>query len=340
MKNILPQVSIVVIGHNEGENLDECFKAINNLNYPIEKKEIIFVDSKSKDNSIEIAGKYTKNIYRVGAIWPTAGEAFNKGIKESTSDYVHITSGDIFLDKDYLMKAIDLLTKNESIQAVTGYFEEKNPSGFNKLIGFRREEDNIDEGKFVETPNGGTFKKHALIEVNGYDERIKKGQETEFGKRFHKAGFKIWHMPIRQGYHDFGLNSIFDLIKRNINNGKSSGHLFFLSFKEKNNGFFMQSRKSVLKLITINSVLLMGIFLHIVNYYISLSIILAYLLYYPLKVLFRRGYSKNYKKYKLLMGYMSFFTFLGVLIFYIILIISNLKGYSLSGKRKGISFIE
>jgi glycosyltransferase involved in cell wall biosynthesis len=340
MNNSLPQVSIVVIGHNEGKNLDKCFTAINNLNYPTDKLEIIYVDSKSTDISLEIAKKYTNNIYKIDSIWPTAGEAFNKGIKESTSDYVHITAGDIFLDKDYLKKAIIFLIENASIQAVTGYFEEENPSGFNKLIGFRREEDEIHDGKFVETPNGGTFKKYALLEINGYDERIKKGQETELGKRFRKAGFKIWHMPIRQGVHDFGINNIGDLIKRHFNNGQSSGHLLFLSFKEGKNETFINGRKSALKLIAINTVLLIGIFLLIVDYHISLSIFLAYLFYYIFKVFFKKGYSKNYKKYKLLMGYLSFITFLGVGAFYLFLMNLNLKGYSLNYKMNGISNIK
>lgn len=339
MNNNLPQVSIVVIGHNEGENLHQCFTAIENLNYPAKKMEVIYVDSKSTDNSMKIASKYTNNIYKVGSIWPTAGEAFNKGIKESTSDYVHITAGDIFLDKDYLIKAINFLINNEPIQAVTGYFEEKNPSGYNKLISFRREEDNIHKGKLVETPNGGTFKKYALLEINGYDERIKKGQETELGKRFREAGFKIWHIPTRQGMHDFGINSIGDLAKRNFNNGKSSGHLLFLSFKEGNNESFYNNKQSALKTIVINSVLLFGILMLLVDFYISLSVILAFFLYYPIKVLFKREYSKNYKKYKLLMGYMSLITFLGIIYFFVFLILSNVKGYSLYNKRIGISGI-
>ena len=102
----LPKVSIVVVGHNEARNLHNCFAAIKNMDYPNDKLEVIFVDSNSNDNSVEIAKKYTNKVFLEKSYWSTAGEAFNRGIVESSSDFVHITGGDIQLHPGIFEKAI------------------------------------------------------------------------------------------------------------------------------------------------------------------------------------------------------------------------------------------
>ena len=62
----LPNVSIVVIGLNEENNLHNTFKAIHNIDYPKNKYEIIYIDTGSSDRSIEIARRYTKEISQAG----------------------------------------------------------------------------------------------------------------------------------------------------------------------------------------------------------------------------------------------------------------------------------
>ena len=61
-------ISYIIIGHNEGWKLDLCissiFRTINEN--PSIGAEIIYVDSNSGDNSIEIAKKYSEvRIFRI-----------------------------------------------------------------------------------------------------------------------------------------------------------------------------------------------------------------------------------------------------------------------------------
>ncbi len=334
-----PKVTIVVIGHNEANNLDSCFNAIKNIDYPKDKLEVIYVDSKSTDDSIRIAKKYTENVYFENSMWPTAGEAFNRGIVQSTSDYIHITAGDIQLDPNYLKEAIKILLAREDIQAVTGYFVEKESRGWNKILSYRREEDSVEEPHFISTPNGGTFKKYALLEVNGYDERIKKGQETDLGKSFKEKGFKIWFLNIPQGVHDFELNSFWDMIRRSFINGFSLGYLFLLSFFEKDNKNILSFRKSSLKLILFHSFMLL---LLIITLFVFSPIYLLvwlgmYLLYYPANIMIRqRNKTFKHKIYFLISGYFSIFTYWGLLYFVYYYLINKIKGNELFRRKKGL----
>lgn len=333
-----PKVSIVVIGKNEANNLKECFNGIDNLNYPKEKLEILFVDSNSKDNSIEIAKQYTDNVFKIKSKSATAGKAFNKGIVESSAHYVHITSGDIKLAPNYLNNAIKFLESNKNIEAVTGYFVEKNNKGWNKIIGFRREEESYVKGQFVDTPNGGTFRKMALIEVNGYDERIKKGQETDLGKNFKKKGYKIWHMPIKQGVHDFDVSSFTKLIKRNISHGKSLGHLLLLSIHEKENENFRMAKKNASKNLFIHSVFLAGLII-LLQYHPLLALVwfIFYVSYFIVINIFKKNISINYRIYKIVMGLLSFFTYCGIITFFVCAIKEKIRGKKIYKQKSGLS---
>ena len=88
---------------------------------------------------------------------------------------------------------------------------------------------------FVPAPNGGTFKKEAFYWVDGYDERIKKGQETELGYRMNEMGMKILYKHIRQGFHDFDIPNMFAMMKRFTTNGKSLAYLVILHAREPGN---------------------------------------------------------------------------------------------------------
>lgn len=52
-----PRVTVVVLTYNEEENLDACLASLSGLD-----AEIYIVDSGSKDSTLTVAGKYTKNI--------------------------------------------------------------------------------------------------------------------------------------------------------------------------------------------------------------------------------------------------------------------------------------
>ena len=74
------------------------------------------------------------------------------------------------LDPQYLEVAVTTLIQRDDIAAVTGYFEEINNEGWNKILGYRRQED-VDTSDHLCLRNGGTFKKEAFYWVDGYDEK-------------------------------------------------------------------------------------------------------------------------------------------------------------------------
>ena len=98
-KSNSPQISIIVIGRNEEKNLNATFTAINNINYPKDKYEIIYVDTNSTDKSVEIANTYTDKVFVEKRKWSTPGLARNRGLIEAKYDIIHFIDGDLKLIK-------------------------------------------------------------------------------------------------------------------------------------------------------------------------------------------------------------------------------------------------
>lgn len=312
-KNSFPFVSIVVIGRNEADNLDGTFRAIEGMDYPKTNMEVMYVDTDSTDNSVEVAKKYTQKVYEEHSLWPTSGLARNRGIQEAVYDIIHFIDGDIAIHPDYLKKAVKRITET-GIEAVTGYFEERDlKSFFNRIVSIRRDEIRYNRHYCESTNGGGTYLKEALIQVDGYDERILKGQESELGYRFRQAGFKILFINAVQGTHNFDLKGFGDFFKSKLVYGKSFG--FILKLTEDLNPFIRQFRKSAKKLLINNTFSLFVILASLVT-----KVYWIILIYYLSRVAYVYTLNKVLKKrtnrqlvYSFFQYVFSFASYLGIL---------------------------
>ena len=286
----LPPVSIVVIGKNEADNLDATFTAVRQIDYPAEKIESIYVDTGSTDNSVEIALKYTPSVFIEKSCWPTPGLARNRGLLEASHDILHFIDGDIQIHRDYLKTAVKKLAE-PGIQAVYGFLEEKSTQGVNRVLlsHWQRKKPGYSQA----TGGGGTYEKKALLAVDGYDERIRKGQETDLGERFREAGCRIWLLDTVMGTHDYGVASIADYFKIQVIDGKSKSYNMLLN---KNGIFFSNNKKRAVNNLIFNTgmIFFIGIVFFLKQYLLLLAVPAAWLFFYPLlKVVTRQIRSKD-----------------------------------------------
>jgi glycosyltransferase involved in cell wall biosynthesis len=206
----LPFVSLVVIGRNEEKNLEAAFRAIDLIDYPRELLEVIYVDSNSTDRSVEIARQHADAVFIEDHPLPSAARGRNRGLVEARHDIVHFVDGDVQINRSYLKKAVEIIT-DPGIQSVSGVIRESNPRGWNHLLSSCWAAPR--EGIADSTATGGTFKRNAMLRVDGYDERLLLGEETELGERFRHAGFTIWSTLQEMGVHDYGIHSFSDFIR-------------------------------------------------------------------------------------------------------------------------------
>jgi glycosyltransferase involved in cell wall biosynthesis len=99
----MSEISVCIISKNEEENIEKCLRAITPL-----QSEIILTDTGSTDNTVEIAGKYTKNIFHFD--WcDDFSAARNYCAARASNDWI------LFIDCDEYLVLADILRLNAII---------------------------------------------------------------------------------------------------------------------------------------------------------------------------------------------------------------------------------
>src|SRR3989344_567163 len=124
-KGIPVPVSIVMPCYNESSTIAKALDSLLNLDYPKDLIEIIVVDDRSKDNSVEIVKRYVQkypgkiklmiNSRNSGG----AAEPTNIGVKAAKYEFIAVTDADSAHERDALIKMIGFLQADRKVAAVT-----------------------------------------------------------------------------------------------------------------------------------------------------------------------------------------------------------------------------
>ena len=121
----LPNVTILVPTYNEEAVISRKLQNIADLNYPIEKFEVLLLDDCSSDRTCEIAqnmfkklglcGKIIRNPHRMGV-----NASYNKGVPNASSSLILRTDADVVIEADALEKAVQIISNIENVGGITG----------------------------------------------------------------------------------------------------------------------------------------------------------------------------------------------------------------------------
>lgn len=252
--------------------------------YPQDCLEIIYVDSGSSDNSVEIAKQYVDEVF-IENKYPSPGRNRNRGLIEAKYDIVHFIDGDVIIDKNYLKNIVNLFSK-KNVQAIVGQLDEQHPNIYNKMAALSNAVKK--EGYTTFTATGATYLKAALLAVNGYDERIRRGQETDLGERFRNSGYKIWRTAHKMGSHNFDIRNLCQYIEKYEINARS---LLQLAFFKGGSSFIRSAKIKITKQVI--KLLLFFIVSAISLIFNNLAFIILYLLFFwglRNKYIFSKGF--------------------------------------------------
>ena len=172
--------------------------------------EIIYVDSNSKDNSLEIANKNDVSKIILLTKLYNAAIARNIGAVYSKGDILVFLDGDMELYEDFLKHVI--IDHELSYPLVSGRVHQVYLNSEGNIL----EEEILNahiSSIFRKPITGGAFiiNRRLFFSVDGFDNRFKRGEDPELGLRLTKKGNLLTYLPKPFVKHNTKFPNKFDL---------------------------------------------------------------------------------------------------------------------------------
>jgi len=228
----MKKISIIIPCRNEEKYISTCLTSLIEMDYPKNLMEIIVVDGRSQDRTLEIVHKYQLEYPFVRVIDNPklfTPQAFNLGIKNASYELVMISSAHSSFDKNYVSEVLNAL-EILNCDGAGGVITTKVRSNSRKALSICEVLSNhfgVGNSKFrvgtdkpieVDIVPFGIYKK-SLIEVVGYyDERLIRNQDMELSKRIIENGKKIYLIPTAKSIY-FARETYKELFANNFANG-------------------------------------------------------------------------------------------------------------------------
>lgn len=218
-------IGVVVIGRNEGARLGKSLASISS------GVPVIYVDSGSSDNSVQVARSMDAAVLCLDPAKPySAARARNEGFEwlmqaHPRLDWVQFVDGDCELAPGWLAAAVQALRAEPKRALVTGKLEELAPTAsvYNRLCAMEWDApagDLEDCGAI-----GGIFAVRADIfaALGGFREDVVAGEDSEFGVRVGLAGHTITRLPAAMATHDADMQHFRQWWRRAVRGGHAIG---------------------------------------------------------------------------------------------------------------------
>jgi cellulose synthase/poly-beta-1,6-N-acetylglucosamine synthase-like glycosyltransferase len=115
-----PKVSIVICAKDEEDSIEECIKSLLDLDYPMEKLEILLVNDRSEDRTKEIMMSYVNSnpVLKYVEIFEFTGKL--KGKANALAQALKTVTGEIIFTTD-----ADIKVNHRWIREILKYYDEK-----------------------------------------------------------------------------------------------------------------------------------------------------------------------------------------------------------------------
>jgi len=200
-QSFAPNLDISVVTYNSARWIDGFMKSLNQLNYPLEKINLIFSDNGSTDNTQEMIEGYISvngSKYRNSTILINDnigfGRAHNKAFQSADSDYFLVTNIDLEFEQDSFNRLFDEVYNDSD--AVFSWELRQKP---------------YEHPKYYDPVTLNTaWSSHACIlfnnkyfeELKGYDDNIfMYGEDVELSYRARQKGYKLKYVPKATVWH-------------------------------------------------------------------------------------------------------------------------------------------
>lgn len=215
-----PLVSVIIPVYNDSQRLKKCLQALEKQTYSKEKYEVLVVDNASEENLKDVV-EYFSQAWLTVETCPGSYAARNKGISVAQGEILAFTDADCVPSENWIEAGVKCLLSLPGPGIVAGkiemFFQDKNYPNIAELydsITNLNQKKIVEQSHFGATANLFTFKK-VFDEVGLFNQQLKSGGDSEWGKRAFSKGYLIEYAEESCIAHP-ARNSFAQLYKKNI----------------------------------------------------------------------------------------------------------------------------
>ena len=190
----MKMVSIIIPVFNADRFIEGCLSALQKLDYPKDKYEIIIIDNGSTDKTVEMAQKHLIKFFALPKV--TISHLRNFGVAQSKGDILAFIDADCIAPSSWLKQSTQLL-ENQTIGAVGSWYQLPHQARFLERVwdvhmSCRR----LKMGDIDWVPSGNLIMlKNVFNKIGGFNEALTTSEDVDICQRIHGANFSIFTHP-------------------------------------------------------------------------------------------------------------------------------------------------
>jgi len=212
MNKVNIRISVVIPAYNEEKYIEKCLSTLLESDYPKDEYEIIVIDNGSTDRSVEIARKYTGNVF----ILPNenVGAVRNLGAANAHGEILAFLDSDCLIGNSWLKDGAKLIKHDQSSVFGGNLFLRENPTWLEKYwilqnpLTNNLQQDLLGSCVFIQ-------KKH-FFAAGGFNTKMTSGEDSDFTRKIRGINLKIKINPTIGVVHLGYPTTITDFTTRQI----------------------------------------------------------------------------------------------------------------------------
>ncbi len=248
-------LSLVVVAQNADSVITDLLNDIAMQDFPLDKIELILVDSMSDDNTKQLFNEFSQsqNEFKKVVVLDNPGKFLPHGCNVALKVY----KGDVFLrvdahariPQDFARKNVEFLETGQYACGGVRPVVLKKPTAWGKALllaeesvfgsspaqyrrGLAKDDSGQKKAHSIEVKSvfRGAYRREVFDEVGLYNEQLKRTEDNDMSYRIRQAGYKIYMDPSIRSEH-FLRGSLRQMLAQKAGNGYWVGRTLFVSPK-------------------------------------------------------------------------------------------------------------